>query len=187
MMNRPTWKRCCESTILACAAALALSHWTTIAWAVIPDANIVAGVNRAGFGVIAGVYGQADFPLSERSALGGYFGFDENDLFFGEYGPDDDTIDGDLVAGGHYMHQFVEGTRSTPSVTGIFGVFANRAGLRPEVGFGLSYPFDPQWTGRANFVYGPSWGFEVGYRFSRSVEGTFGITGLGVVGLGFRF
>lgn len=169
------------------AAVVALSCWTASAWAVIPDANIVAGVNRGGFGLISGVYGQADFPLSERSALGGFFGFDHNDLFFGDFDGSDDAFRDDLVMGGHYMVQFVEGTRRTPSVAGIMGLFANRAGLRPEIGLGLSYPFDAQWTGRANLVYGPSWGFEVGYRFSQSVEGTFGITGLGVVGLGFRF
>lgn len=186
-MSRPTWKARIRCTMLAGAAVTALFGWTAPARAVIPDANIVAGVNRGGLGLISGVYGQADFPLSERSALGGYFGFDHNDLFFGDFESGDDAFDDDLVLGGHYMVQFVEGTRRAPSVAGIFGLFANRAGLRPEIGLGLSHAFDSQWTGRANLVYGPSWGFEVGYRFSSRVEGTFGITGLGVVGLGFRF
>jgi len=186
-MDWPNWKACREWTILIFAAVVALFGWTAPARAAIPDANIVAGVNRGGFGLVSGVYGQADFPLSERSALGGYVGFDHNDLFFGDFTSDDDTFHDDVVMGGHYMAQFVEGTRSTPSVAGIFGLFANRSGLKPEIGFGLSYPFDSRWTGRANFVYGPSWGFEVGYRFNGAVEGTFGITGLGVVGLGFRF
>ena len=186
-MSPPIWKARSESTMLALAAVLALLTWTAPARAVIPDANIVAGVNRAGFGAISGVYGQADFPLSERSALGGYFGLDENDVFFGDFSGDDDMFEDDVVVGGHYMVQFVEGTRHGPSVAGIFGLFANRAGLRPELGIGLSHPFDARWTGRANLVYGPSWGFEVGYRFNRSIEGTFGITGMGVVGLGFRF
>jgi hypothetical protein len=169
---------------LIAAGALVLAP---SAWATIPDANIVAGVNRGGFGAFEGVYGQADFSLSERSAVGGYFGIDENDLFFDEFGRNDDAFDDDLVVGGHYMYQFLEGTRREPSIAGIIGAFANRAGLRPEFGFALSHPFDAKWTGRANIVYGPSWGFEVGYRFSPTVEGTFGITGMGVLGVGFRF
>ena len=185
-MGRPTWNPHSRSTILA-LAALALVAVAVPAPAAISDANIVRGASRLGVGAIPGVYGLADFPLSERSALGVYFGFDDNDVYFGEYEPDDDTIDSDLVVGGHYMAQLVEGTRRRPSVAGIFGLFANRAGLRPELGLGLSHAFDERWTGRLNLVYGPTWGFEVGYRLAPSVEGTFGITGLGVVGLGFRF
>jgi hypothetical protein len=185
-MIRRTWKARSESTMLAIVAALALVA-APRAWASIPDANIVAGVNRGGFGVFEGAYGQADFSLSERSAIGGYFGVDNNDLYFGDFGPADDTFSDDLVVGGHYMYQFVEGNRDDPSIAGIFGAFANRAGLRPEFGIALSHAFDAKWTGRANLVYGPSWGFEVGYRFTPKVEGTFGITGLGAIGLGFRF
>lgn len=186
-MSRPAWNVRHSWMMVAAAAAAAFLVWPSPARAVIPDADIVAGVNRGGFGAVSGVYGQADFPLSERSALGGSFGFDHNDLYFGDFNAGDATFKDDFVMDGHYMVQFVEGTRRTPSVAGIFGLFANRAGLRPEVGIGLSHPFDSRWTGRANLVYGPAWGFEVGYRFNRSVEGTFGITGLGVLGLGFRF
>lgn len=166
---------------------VALTAIASVAQATIPDADIRAGMNRGGFGVISGVYGQADFALTGHSAVGAYFGFDHNDLYFGDYRRGDDTFDDDFILGGHYMLQFLEGTRKDPSISGIFGAFANRAGLRPEVGIGLSYPFDAKWTGRANIVYGPSWGFEMGYRFSPTVEGTFGITGMGLVGLGFRF
>ncbi|HEX7078880.1 MAG TPA: hypothetical protein VF363_10685 [Candidatus Eisenbacteria bacterium] len=173
--------------MLAWVVLAALVGWAPAARATIPDANIEAGVNRGGFGVISGAYGQADFSLSGHSAVGAYFGFDQNDLFFGDYGRNDNTFNDDLVVGGHYMYQFLEGTRHDPSIAGIFGAFANRAGLRPEFGIGLSYPFDAKWTGRANIVYGPSWGFEVGYRFNPEIEGTFGITGMGVLGLGFRF
>jgi opacity protein-like surface antigen len=184
-MKHAGWNRTARSTILL--AVLALAAVAPAAWATIPDANIREGVNRGGFGMISGAYGQADFSLSERSAVGGYFGIDHNDIYFADYGRWDDTFDDDVVVGGHYMYQFLEGTASEPSISGVFGAFANRGGLRPEFGFALSYPFDAKWTGRANVVYGPSWGFEFGYRFSPSVEGTFGITGMGVVGLGFRF
>ena len=185
-MRRPAWKARSGWTMLGCAAFGAL-FWTAPARAVIPDADIVSGQNRGGFGAISGVYGQMDVPLSERSALGGYFGLDHNNVYFGDFKAGDDTFHDDLLVGGHYMVQLAEGTRSAPSVAGILGLFANRAGLKPEIGVGLSYPFDSRWTGRANLVYGPSWGFEVGYRFNPSMEGTFGITGLGLVGLGFRF
>ncbi|HEY7727661.1 MAG TPA: hypothetical protein VID50_04345 [Candidatus Eisenbacteria bacterium] len=169
------------------ALSLALMALPPAARAAIPDADIRAEVNRGGFGIISGAYGQADFALTEQSAVGGYFGLDPNDLYFGDYRRSDDTFEDDFVLGGHYMYQFLEGTAKDPSIGGIFGAFANRAGLRPEIGIALSYRFDPKWTGRANIVYGPSWGFEMGYRFSPSLEGTFGITGMGIVGLGFRF
>jgi hypothetical protein len=185
-MMRFDWKGGGRSTMLAAAVALAMSA-PGVARASIPDANIQAGVNRGGFGMISGAYGQADFPLSGKSAVGGYFGIDPNDVFFSSFDNGDSHFNDDVIVGGHYMYQFVEGTHRDPSVCGIFGAFANRSGLRPEVGFGLSYPFDAKWTGRANIVYGPSWGFEMGYRFSPGVEGTFGITGMGVVGIGFRF
>ena len=185
-MERRTWKARIESTMLAFVTASALLA-APRAWASIPDANIVAGVNRGGVGVFEGAYGQADFSISERSAVGGFFGVDNNDLYFGDFGPADDTFHDDVVVGGHYMYQFVEGNRTEPSVAGIFGAFANRAGLRPEFGIALSHAFDAKWTGRANLVYGPSWGFELGYRLTPKVEGTFGITGLGALGLGFRF
>jgi hypothetical protein len=74
-----------------------------------------------------------------------------------------------------------------PSVAGVFGAFANRAGLRPEVGLAVSYPFADRWTGRLNAVYGPSWGLEFGYHFTRNVQGTFGVTGMGLVGISARF
>ncbi len=185
-MDRRTWKARFEWTMLGLALALALAA-APRAWATIPDANIVSGVNRGGFAVFEGVYGQADFAISERSAVGGYFGVDDNNLYFDNFGPGDGTFNDDLVMGGHYMYQFVEGDRHDPSIAGIFGAFANRAGLRPEFGIAISHNFDAKWTGRANLVYGPSWGFEVGYRFTPKVEGTFGITGLGALGLGFRF
>ena len=185
-MERRTWKARIGWTMLALTVAGAMLA-ASRAGATIPDANIVSGVNRGGFGVFEGIYGQADFSISERSALGGYFGFDDNNLYFDDFGPGDDTFDDDLVLGGHYMYQFVEGNRSDPSIAGVFGAFANRAGLRPEFGIAISHDFDSRWTGRANLIYGPSWGFEVGYRFTRTVEGTFGITGLGAIGIGFRF
>jgi hypothetical protein len=184
-MMHAAWNRTARSTILL--AALALCAVAPAAQATIPDADIRAGINRGGFGMFEGAYGQADFALSGSSAVGGYIGFDPNDIYYSDYTYSDDTFDEDLVVGGHYMYQFLEGTSSEPSIAGIFGMFANRAGLRPEFGLALSYPFDAKWTGRANLVYGPSWGFEFGYRFSPAVEGTFGITGMGLVGLGLRF
>ena len=179
-MDRVTWNAALISTMLALGALLAPIG----AQATIPDANIVAGVNRGGIGLITGAYGQADFALSPRTAIGAYFGFDPDDVYFGDY----DNGDGDdLVGGGHFMYQFLEGDAKNPSIAGIFGLYGDQDGLQPEVGLGLSYPFDAKWTGRANIVYGPSWGFELGYRFNPSLEGTFGITGMGLVGLGFRF
>ncbi len=186
-MKQVVWKGMSRSTMLLLLVVLAVAAAVPAAWATIPDANIQAGVNRGGFGMITGAYGQADFALSERSAIGGYFGVDPNDVYFGDYSRGDNTFSDNVLVGGHYMYKFLEGTHRDPSISGIIGAFANRAGLRPEVGVGLSYPFDARWTGRANLVYGPSWGFEVGYKFSRQVEGTFGITGMGLVGLGFRF
>lgn len=186
-MNQVAWKGPARSSMLLLILVLAVAGVAPAAWATIPDADIQAGVNRGGFGMISGAYGQADFAISDRSALGGYFGVDPNNIYFGDYGRGDNTFDGDVVVGGHYMYQFLEGTQRDPSISGIFGAFANRAGLRPEFGIGLSYPFDAKWTGRANVVFGPSWGFEFGYKFSRQIEGTFGITGMGLVGLGFRF
>lgn len=144
-MHGPARKPRSAWMMLIMAAAAALLPGAAPARAVLPDADIVSGRNRAGFGFLTGICGQADFALSERSALGGSFGFDHNDLFFADFDSGDD------------------------------------------IGIALSHPFDDRWTGRANLVYGPAWGFEVGYRFASRVEGTFGITGLGVVGLGFRF
>lgn len=158
-----------------------------VAHATIPDADIQPRVNQGGVGMISGVYGRADFGLTERSAVGGYFGTDPNDLYFGDFDRGDNQFDSNTLVGGHYMYQFVEGGENEPNVAGIFGAFANRHGVRPELGVALSYPFDARWTGRANVVYGPSWGFEMAYRFNRSVEGTVGITGMGLIGVGFRF
>jgi hypothetical protein len=181
-------RHCAKRVRLAvCVAAAALLLAPVASQASIPDADIHAHVNQGGFGMLSGVYGRADFALDDRSAVGGYFGTDPNDLYFTDYGYADHRFGSNTLVGGHYMYEFVEGSRHEPSVAGIFGAFANRHGLRPEIGAALSYPFDARWTGRANIVYGPSWGFEMAYRFSPSVEGTFGITGMGVLGLGFRF
>jgi hypothetical protein len=177
--------RAARATLFALATALLLVP--AASRASIPDADIRAHVNRGGFGMLSGVYGHADFALDERSAVGGYFGTDPNDVYFTDYGYGDHRFDSNMLVGGHYMYQFVEGSRHEPSIAGIFGAFANRHGLRPEIGAALSYPFDARWTGRANIVYGPSWGFEMAYRFSPNVEGTFGITGMGLLGIGFRF
>jgi len=157
----------------------------------IPDADIRAGVNQGGFGMISGVYGHADFSISDRSGVGAYFGTDPNDLFFSNFDNGDRRFETNSVVGGHYMYQFVEGVYEgngkQPNISGIAGAFANRHGLRPELGFALSYPLASRWMGRANVVYGPSWGFEVGYRFNPQVEGTIGVTGMGLLGLNVRF
>jgi hypothetical protein len=171
-------------TLIACALTFLAAGR---AEAAIPDADIRRGVNTAGFGMIDGVFGRADFALDDRSAVGGYFGANSNDLSFGDFEDGDQRFRSDALVGGHYMYQFVEGSRRTPSVSGIFGAFADRHELRPELGIALSHPLSERLTGRANVVYGPSWGVEVGYRFSPSVEGTIGVTGLGLLGLGFRF
>ncbi len=172
---------------LLTGAALLLSG--SPARASIPDADIHRGVNTAGFGLVTGVLGRADFGLDDRSSVGAYFGTDPNDVFFGDFRRGDDffSSNSDALAGGHYMYQFVKGDRNTPNVAGIFGAFANRSGLRPELGIALSHPFSERVTGRANIVYGPSWGLELGYKFTPTVEGTIGVTGLGLLGLGFRF
>lgn len=153
----------------------------------IPDADIRAHVNQGGIGMISGVYGHADFGLSDREAIGAYVGTDPNDLYFNDYGPGDNEFDSNAIVGGHFMYQFVETEKNTPNVAGIFGAFADRAGVRPELGVALSYPFSERWTGRANVVYGPSWGFEAAYRFNQQVEGTIGVTGMGMLGIGFNF
>ncbi len=170
---------------LLTGAALLLSG--SPARASIPDADIRRGVNTAGFGLVTGVFGRADFGLDDKSSVGAYFGADPNDVYFGDFRRGDDYFSSDALAGGHYMYQFVEGNRNTPNVAGIFGAFANKTGLRPELGVALSHPFSERVTGRANIVYGPSWGVELGYKFSPTVEGTIGVTGLGLLGLGFRF
>ncbi len=175
------------SFIFTASVSLVALTMSAPAGATIPDANIVDGVNRGGFGVITGVYGQADFPISGEAAVGAYFGFDPDDVYFDDFDNDDDVFDDDFVVGGHYMHQFLEGSSDEPHIAGLLGLYANRRGVRPEVGFALSYAFDRKWTGRANIVYGPSWGLEAGYRFSPTLEGTIGITGMGLLGLGFRF
>jgi len=184
-VTQAAWTLAARSTILL--AVLLPIAMAPAARAAIPDAKIRQGVDRGGFGGIPGAYAQADFALSDGRALGAYIGFDPNDLYFADYGPGEDTFDEDLVVGGHYMVQLLEGTSDEPSVSLLLGAFANRGGLSPEFGFALSHAFDAKWTGRANLVYGPSWGFEVGYRLGPALEGTFGIGGMGIVGLGLRF
>jgi hypothetical protein len=157
------------------------------AHASIPDADIRRGLDEAGFGVFDGAYGRVDLGISERSAVGGYVGVDANDVYFADFNERDRRFRSDTLVGGHYMYQFVEGVDGNPSVAGVFGAFANRAGLRPEVGLAVSYPFADRWTGRLNAVYGPSWGLEFGYHFTRNVQGTFGVTGMGLVGISARF
>ena len=157
------------------------------AYASIPDADVRDGSNDGGFGAFNGVYGRADFGISEQSAIGAYVGVDPNDVYFADFDRGDDRFDGDMLVGGHYMYQFVEGDDETPSIAAIAGAFANRAGVRPELGFAASYPFAERWVGRLNAVYGPSWGLEFGYNFTPTVQGTFGITGMGLIGVGFRF
>ncbi|HEU4725566.1 MAG TPA: hypothetical protein VFU59_09765 [Candidatus Eisenbacteria bacterium] len=171
--------------LLAVFAALALS--ASPAAASIPDADINGANNQLGFGAFDGAYGRVQFGLSGRSAIGAYAGSDANDLYFGDFGDGDRRFDSDLLVGGHYMVQFVEGVNGNPNVAFIAGAFANRAGLRPEVGLALSAPLGNRWVGRLNAVYGPSWGIEAGYNFSPNVQGTFGVTGMGLVGLNVRF
>jgi len=153
----------------------------------IPDADVRDGSNYGGFGAFDGVFGHADFGISERSAIGAYVGIDPNDVYFADFDPGDNRFDDDVLVGGHYMYQFVEGDDETPNIAVIAGAFANRAGLRPELGFAASYPFADRWVGRLNAVYGPSWGLEFGYNFTPTVQGTFGITGMGLLGVGIRF
>ncbi|HEU4726052.1 MAG TPA: hypothetical protein VFU59_12270 [Candidatus Eisenbacteria bacterium] len=168
-----------------CGAFLAAPSRDAVAS--IPDADVRAGSNEGGFGAFDGVFGRADFGFSERSAVGAYVGVDPHDIYFSDYGVGDRRFDDDMVVGGHYMYQFVEGVDGNPNVAMIAGAFANRAGLRPELGLALSYPFADRWVGRLNAVYGPSWGLEFGYNFTPTVQGTFGVTGMGLVGIGFRF
>ena len=153
----------------------------------IPDAEIQDNVNQGGVGMISGVFGHADFGLTDRDAVGFYAGADPNDVYFADYDSGDDRFDSDALVGGHYMYQFLETAEDTPNISGIFGAFANRGGIRPELGLAFSYQFSQRWRGRANIVYGPSWGFEAAYQFNPQVEGTIGITGMGLIGLGFRF
>ncbi|HET9950882.1 MAG TPA: hypothetical protein VFS09_03715 [Candidatus Eisenbacteria bacterium] len=182
-MNRNSIRRLMVLILWAAAAALPSGR----AAAAIPDADVRKGINTAGFGAFDGAYARADFGLSGQSAVGAYIGVDPNDLYFNDYTSSDNEFDSDTVVGGHYMYQFVEGVDGNPSVSGILGAFANRAGVRPELGFAVSYPFAPRWVGRLNAVYGPSWGLEFGYNFTPTVQGTFGVTGMGLVGLGVRF
>jgi len=170
---------------LAVVAAMALS--VVAAEASIPDADIRTSNNQAGFGAFDGAYGRAQFGLSGRSAVGAYVGTDPTDIYFADFSSGDDHFSSDLLVGGHYMYQFVEGVEGTPSVALIAGAFANRVGVRPELGMALSYPFADRWVGRLNAVYGPSWGIEAGYNFSPTVQGTIGVTGMGLVGMNFRF
>ena len=87
--------------MLLMVVALAAAAGAPEAGATIPDANIQAGVNRGGFGMISGAYGQADFALSNRSAVGAYFGIDPNNIYFGDYGRGDNTFNDNVVVGGH--------------------------------------------------------------------------------------
>ena len=174
------------------AAVAAIGFMTTpmsppSAQASIPDADVRSRVNQGGIGMISGVYGHADFGLSDRDGVGFYVGTDPNDVYFADFDSGDDRFDSDALVGGHYMYQFLEAGEDAPNISGVFGAFANRGGLRPELGIAVSYPFSPRWRGRANIVYGPSWGFEAAYQFNQQVEGTIGITGMGLIGVGFRF
>ena len=153
----------------------------------IPDADIRAQSGEAGFGIFSGAYGRLDTGLSDRSAVGAYVGVDPNDVYFADFNGRDRRFNSDTIVGGHYMYQFVEGVDGNPNVAGVFGAFANRGGLRPELGLALSYPLAERWVGRLNAVYGPSWGLEFGYKFTPRVEGTFGVTGMGLVGISARF
>ena len=171
--------------LLAMVAAMAISAGA--AQASIPDADIRASSNQAGFGVFDGAYGHVEFGISGRSAIGAFGGTDPNDLYFGDFGSSDRRFNSDLLVGGHYMYQFVEGVEGNPNIALIAGAFANRAGMRPEFGLALSYPFAERWVGRLNAVYGPSWGLEFGYNFSPTVQGTLGVTGMGMAGINFRF
>lgn len=175
-----------RATVVGCALA-SLAILAGPARASIPDADIRPSSNQAGFGVFDGAYGHAEFGISGRSAVGAYVGTDPHDLYFGNFGRGDDRFDSDLLVGGHYMYQFVEGVDGNPNVALIAGAFANRSGMRPEFGLALSAPFADRWVGRLNAVYGPSWGVEVGYNFSPTVQGTFGVTGMGLVGIDVRF
>lgn len=179
--------RICRSPALLLTIVAAVAMSVGAADASIPDADIRASSNQAGFGVFDGAYGHVEFGISGRSAIGAYVGTDPNDLYFGDFRRGDRRFDSDLLVGGHYMYQFVEGIEGNPSVALIAGAFANRAGMRPEFGLALSYPFADRWVGRLNAVYGPSWGLEAGYNFSPTVQGTFGVTGMGLVGLNIRF
>ena len=179
--------RVCSSPFLVIGIMAALATSFGAAEASIPDADIRASSNEVGFGAIDGAYGRVEFGMSGRSAMGAYIGTARNDLYFGDFNNGDRRFNSDLLVGGHYMYQFVEGAEGDPNVALIAGAFANRAGLRPEFGLALSYPFADRWVGRLNAVYGPSWGLEAGYNFSPTVQGTFGVTGMGLVGLNVRF
>jgi hypothetical protein len=172
---------------VALAFLIVLAHPAAQSKAAIPDADIRPGVDELGVGVLDGAYGRLGLGISSRSAVGAYVGVDAHDLYFADFDRHDHHVHSDAVVGGHYLYQFVEGDEGNPNVAGVFGAFGNRSGLRPEIGLALSYPFAERWVGRLNAVYGPSWGLEFGYNFNRSVQGTFGITGMGLIGINARF
>ena len=182
-MNRNAIRYLTMTTLCVAFLAAPLER----AGASIPDADVQDHVNMGGFGAFDGVFGHADFGFSDRSAVGAYVGISPNDLYFADFDSRDNNFDSDTVIGGHYMYQFVEGDDENPNVAAIAGAFANRAGVRPELGFAVSYPFAERWVGRLNAVYGPSWGLEFGYNFTPTVQGTFGITGMGLLGVSVRF
>lgn len=72
--------------------------------------------------------------------------------------------------------------------------FSQFSYFQPMLGVALAYPFNPKLTGRLNVVVGvfdrgvtPS-GLELGYKFTRSLEGTLGVNGRGdVLGLKYTF
>lgn len=155
-----------------------------------PRADFTRGSRVLGLGAGNGIGASIDVAVSPQLSLGGAVGS-------GVFGFNTTRWDVRM------LYQFVNGGRRNLSVVGLLGVWGDSGyrtvlGLAPglEIGFGLSYPFTRELTGRLNLAVpyygslggpyfnafgGPSAGVEIAYRFQPHLEGTLGSNGLGGV------
>jgi hypothetical protein len=162
-----------------------------------PTAEVDAGRHHVAIGLSPAA--AVDFAITNQFSLGGSVGL--RYLYRGgRVAPPVADIRG--------VYQFVEGANRGVSVSGILGVTGDTSqpvltsAWGVEVGIGLSYPFTPVITGRANLVAlvgggfadvrnllgAPAAGLELAWRAAPNMELALAFNGYGdVLGLRFTF
>ena len=178
-----------KKLVIASILAICLILASVPSFASVIDPNVIRGRASvsAGISIIQG-FGlvlTGNMPVDNRMSLGGSFGFslEESNPYLMDI---------------HMNLQFMEPTARNPvSMSLVGGVWGGTSDgiwlskketegyIQPEIGIAMSYMFNSVLTGRANIVYGPSLGIELGYKITPALEGIFALSEQ-VVGIKFK-
>ncbi|MBC7542322.1 MAG: hypothetical protein H7338_06290 [Candidatus Sericytochromatia bacterium] len=167
---------------LAAVSAVLICAGTATA-TTMPKADIQQGRNYFGIG-LGGPSLSLDFGLTNKFSLGASASLN----YLWRYAGGRNAVTGyqwyvprfDIRG----LYQFIEGGSNGLSVAGIFGIVGDPSQAfgsgdwGPELGIGLSYPFTPTITGRANLVAGyggrffaaPASGLELAFKLQPNME-----------------